>query len=271
VLKLITHRPLWLNILIGILLAAGLFTAFILSLNWLTNHGKSRTVPSIVGKKFDEAVKQLKKQGFDVVVQDSVYVDTLPKFTVIKQFPEADAVVKVNRNVYITVNRAVPPMIEMPNLVGYSFRNAEMILKTNNLKFGDSSFRSDFAKNAVLEQHYKGTPVAPGTKIRMGSVIDFVLGSGVGEEEFSVPGLVGMTYSNAKDILESNGLILVPLMVSPDITDTMNAYIYRQEPERFDDEGKKIKIRTGQMMNVWLSAEKPVIDSTKKLSDQKLN
>jgi hypothetical protein len=51
----------------------------------------------------------------------------------------------------------------------------------------------------------------------------------------------------------------------------MNAYIYRQEPERFDDEGKKIKIRTGQMMNVWLSAEKPVIDSTKKLSDQKLN
>ena len=65
-LKFITHRPLWLNILIGILIGIGLFTVFILSLNWLTNHGKSRTVPSVVGKNFDEAVILLKKQGFDI-------------------------------------------------------------------------------------------------------------------------------------------------------------------------------------------------------------
>ena len=260
-LKIITHRPLWVNILAGILIGVLLFTAFILSLNWLTNHGNSKTVPSVTGKNFDEAVKLLKKQGFDVVVQDSVYVDSFPKFTVVKQFPEGDAVVKVNRNVYITVNRSVPPMIEMPNLIGYSFRSAEMVLKNNNLKFGDTTFKPDFARHSVLEQLYNGSAIAPGTKIRMGSTIDFVLGSGVGQEEFAVPGLVGMTYGEAKTVLEENGLTVLP--IAQDVTDTMNAYIFKQEPERFDGDGKRLKIRTGQMITVFLQVDKPVVDTTK--------
>lgn len=262
-LKVITHRSLWANILTGLLIAVGLFTIFILSLNWLTNHGKSRTIPSVTGKNFDEAVKILEKQGFAVIVQDSIYIDTLPRFTIIKQFPEADAVVKVNRNVYLTVNRTVPPMVEMPNLVGYSFRSAEMVLKNISLRVGDTAFRPNFAKYSVLEQSYNGSPIAPGTKIRMGSKIDFVLASGVGNEEFSVPGLGGMTYGQAKQMLESNGLMIIPIIVDPDVTDTMSAYIYKQEPSQYDDEGKKIKIRTGQMMNVWLSKERKVSDTLK--------
>lgn len=263
-LKLITHRPLWVNILAGILLAAGIFTVFILSLNWLTNHGKSRTIPAVTGKKFEEAEKILKSGGFDVVVLDSVYVDTTttPGLHVIKQFPDADAVVKVNRNVYLTITRAVPPIVEMPDLVGYSFRSAEMVLKNNNLRLGDTTFKPSFDKMAVLEQWHNGTPIKPGTKIRMGSTIDFVLASGIGNEEFSVPGLSGMTFGEAKAILESNGLILVPLIVDSDVTDTMSAYIYRQEPTQFDEEGKKIKIRTGQMLNVWLGKERKTTDST---------
>jgi beta-lactam-binding protein with PASTA domain len=263
VLKTITHRPLWVNLLVGLLLIIGLFSLFIISLNWLTNHGKSRTVPAVAGKKFDEAVKLLKNQGFEVVIQDSVYVDTLMPFTVMKQFPDADAVVKVNRNVYLTITRAVPPLVEMPNLVGYSFRSAELVLKNNNLRLGDTSFKPDFAKHAVLEQLYNGSAIAPGTKIRMGSTIDFVLGSGVGESEFAVPGLIGMTYAEAKEMLEANGLVVLPI-ADRDVTDTLSAYIYRQEPNRTDDEGKKIKIRTGQMMTLFLSIEKPVADSLKK-------
>jgi beta-lactam-binding protein with PASTA domain len=262
VLKLITHRPLWVNILAGILLAVLLFTVFILSLNWLTNHGKSKTIPAVTGKNFDEAVKTLKSGGFEVVVLDSVYVDTVPGLHVVKQFPEADAVVKVNRNVYLTITRAVPPVVEMPDLVGYSFRSAEMVLKNNNLRVGDTTFKPSFDKMAVLEQWYNGQPIKPGTKIQMGSKIDFVLASGVGNEEFSVPNLEGMTFGQAKRVMEENGLLLIPLLVDPEVSDTMGAYIYKQEPSQFDDEGKKIKIRTGQMMNVWLSKDRKVPDST---------
>ncbi|MES1218895.1 MAG: PASTA domain-containing protein, partial [Bacteroidota bacterium] len=122
--KFITHRPLWLNILAGVLLVIGIFAIFIVSLNFLTHHGQSRTVPSVTGKNFEEARKLLRNSGFDIEIQDSLYIDTLPPLAVVKQVPEADEVVKENRTVYLTINRSVPPVIEMPNLIGYSLRNA---------------------------------------------------------------------------------------------------------------------------------------------------
>ena len=90
-LKFITHRPLWLNLVTALVLAVALFALFILSLNLLTHHGRSRPVPQVVGKTFAEAEKILDKEGFDIVIQDSIYVDTLPPTAVIKQIPESDA------------------------------------------------------------------------------------------------------------------------------------------------------------------------------------
>src|SRR3981081_1309725 len=106
-LKFITHRPFWVNLLAGFLLAIVFFFMIVLSLKLITHHGRSRTVPAVTGKNFDEAQKILNGLGFEVVVQDSIYLDSLPRFTVIKQVPEGDAVVKVNRTVYLTINRAV--------------------------------------------------------------------------------------------------------------------------------------------------------------------
>ncbi len=256
-LKFITHRPLWVNLVTAIVLTVALFAVFILSLNFLTHHGRSRTVPLVVGKTFAEAEKILDKEGFDIVIQDSVYIDTLPPLTIIKQVPESDAVVKVNRTVYLTLNRAVPPMVGMPNLIGFSFRNAEMNLSNLGLRVGDTVYKSDFAKNSVLDQLYNGEHIAPGTKIQIGSAVTLVLGTGVGETQFNVPNLVGWTYGEAKAKLEGNGLNILVVQVDPSIKDTLNAYIYRQDPPRFDEEGKPLRIRTGQLISVWLSAEKP--------------
>ena len=89
--KFITHRPLWLNVIIGILLSIGIFALFLLSLNWLTGHGEAATVPSVAGKSYEEARSILRKAGFDVEVQDSVYVDSIPPLKVIRQIPDADS------------------------------------------------------------------------------------------------------------------------------------------------------------------------------------
>ena len=136
-----------------------------------------------------------------------------------------------------------------------------MTLKNAGLKLGDTSFRPDFAKNAVLEQSFNGTPIQPGTKVRMGSRIDFVLGSGVGNTFFAVPDLVGKTYAEAKAMLESNGIGFASI-IAIGISDTMNAFIYQQRPERYNDEKKLQHIRPGQTMDIWLQTERPVKDST---------
>lgn len=259
--KFITHRPLWVNLLAGIIIALILFFVFIFSLNWFTHHDQSKTVPQVMGKSFEDAKELLEKSGFEVEIQDSIYVDTTKPRQVLKQIPEADEIVKVNRTVYLTINRTVPPMIEMPNIVGYSYRSAEMALKNANLRAGDTTFKADFAKNAVLEQLYKGSVIKPGTKIQMGSTIDMVLGDGVGDRQFVVPSLIGMTYSEAKTLLGTHGLGFGSI-VAPGIDDTLNAYIYKQSPGRFDDERRFRYIRSGQLMDIWLQIEKPVVDTT---------
>lgn len=262
--KFITHRPLWVNVLAGILLAIALFVIFIFTLNWITHHNESKTVPAVVGKSFGEAEKILEKAGFEVEIQDSIYVDTTKPMQVLKQVPESDEMVKINRTVYLTINRAVPPLVDMPNLVGFTFRTAEMELSNRGLKVGDTSYKFDFARNTVLEQRYKGNIISPDTKIPMGSAISFVLGNGLGNEKFIVPNLVGMRFCDARAMLQSNGLVMgaVAILSGNDITDTCNAYIYKQNPQRFDAAKNFQYIRKGQTMDVWLQREKPVIDST---------
>lgn len=258
----ITHRPLWVNILVGIILAVAIFALFLLSLNWITHHGRSASVPSVTGKKFEEASSILKQAGFDVEIQDSIYVDTMPPMAVIKQFPDGDEVVKSNRTVYLLLNRSEPPIIEMPNLVGYSFRNAQMLLKSMDLRLGDTTFKPDFAKNAVLEQHYKGSPITAGTKIRKGSVISFVLGDGVGNKEFVVPVITGMTYCEAREILEGNGIVIGAVVANTDVKDTCSAFIFKQNPDRFGEDKRIQRIRSGQTIDIWLQVDKPSIDTT---------
>ncbi|MBC7874394.1 MAG: PASTA domain-containing protein [Ferruginibacter sp.] len=248
-----TSRPLWVNILFAIFLIGFIFLIFLGSLGFLTRHNKILKIPAVTGKSMADASKILKEQGFDVQIQDSVYIDTLPILTVTRQFPEADASVKINRTVYLTVNRSVPPLIVMPRLVG-SFRNAVMILKQFGLKLGDTSYRVDFAKNSILSQLYEGKEIRPGTKIPMGSTISLVLGSGLSNITIGVPDLFGLSYNEAQVRLDSIGIGLVPIL-DAGVYDTLNAYIYRQNPERLNEERRVNRIRPGQLIDIWLSSE----------------
>ena len=260
--EFITKRPLWLNLIAGLILMIILLFLLSESLSPLTRHGKNRTVPNVIGKSYEEATKILSDNGFDVEIQDSIYSDTIAKGAVLRQVPDGDAIVKISRTVYLTVNRHVPPMIEMPNLIGFSFRNAELQLRNMGLRIADTIFKPDFARNSVLEQRYhKGGAIAPGTKIQQSTSIDLVLGNGVGDVEFSVPNLVGMRFADAKTLLETNGLSFLVVNPDPDVTDTLNAYIREQSPPRMGSDGKRIKIRSGQTMDVWLSVQRPVIDT----------
>lgn len=259
--KHITSRPLWVNVLVGFGIVMAIFVVFVFSLNGITHHGEAKTVPLVTGKTLSAVQQLLDSEGFELVIQDSVYYDTLSPAIVIKQVPEADAVVKVNRTVYVTVNRVVPPDVPMPNLIGYSFRNAEMILKNMGLKLGDTTFKPDFAKNSVLEQSYNGSSISPGTNIKMGSPVSLVIGSGIGNADMAVPKLIGLTYDEARILLETNGLIVGSVIPDPLVKDTASAFIYKQSPLSKTEDGFRVRIRPGQMIDVWLSVEKPVVDS----------
>lgn len=257
----ITKRSFFFNLLAAIVLLAFILFIFFSSLAFLTSHGESAKVPSVIGKSYAEAVSLLEQQGFIVGVKDSVYIDSLPPLSVVKQSPEEDEVVKQHRTIFLTVNRKLPPLVEMPDLRGFSLRSAELYLQTIGLKLGDTSFVPDIAKNAVKQQLYNGNDIAPGGKIPMGSKVDFILGSGVGDDEFNVPNLTGLTYSEAIGVLNAKAIGLGALILVDGVKDTATAFVVKQNPELSTTlEGQRYinRIRSGQMIDLYISVNPPI-------------
>ncbi len=265
--KFLTHRPFWLNVLVAILLAFLIIFTLLKLLGYITRHGDTLMVPSVTGKKTGEAIKLLESKGFEVQVQDSVYVDSAAKGTVIKQLPEGNSTVKVNRMVFITINRVIPPSFDMPKIEGQSLSAALDILERSHLKLEDTLFRPDFMKGYVLEQQYNGAKIAAGAKIQWGSRITLVIGAGLDGDRRIVPDVVGMTYAEAKSQLEAAGIIVSPVVQSG-VRDTANAYIIEQRPTRFNEEKVPNYIQPGQVMDLFLS---PTNDIPRDSGDVKKN
>lgn len=257
----ITKRSFSVNLLAAIVAGFLLVFLFMQTLDWITRHNRYIKVPDIKGKKIEEAQKMLEDQGFEVEVQDSVFFDTVPPLTVMKQLPLPGEMVKVNRTVYLTINRLQAPLIVMPNFVGQTFRSVQMQLKTLGFKLGDTTYKPDFAAGSVLEQLFKGNPVRPGVTIPMGSTIDLILGAGIQQSDMPVPAVLGMTFGEAKLLLEQNGLLLGAIVVDGAIADSSAAYIIKQHPAIKNEEGKPMLIRGGQLVDLWISMDKTKIDT----------
>jgi len=262
VFKFITNRPFWVNLLAAVILGLLLLFLFLKTLGWLTRHGEYLKVPAVTGMKTTEAIKLLEKQGFDVYIQDSVFTDTAARGIVLKQLPDPNSTVKINRTVFITVNRMVPPMIEMPNLEGQNLNFALSILERNHLKLADTIFRPDFMVGSVLEQQYNGERIKAKSKIQWGSSITLVVGSRSADEQQLVPTLVGMSYAEARAEMDANNIGLGALVVDGRITDTASAYVFKQNPETRDADGAPRFIQSGQVIDLWISqAMKYLTDS----------
>lgn len=255
--KWLTHRSFWFNLLAACILLIVIGFIFFASLGFITKHGDTIKVPDVGGQPAGVAEKTLKAENFRVIVQDSAYVDSLPPLAVVRQTPEAGGVVKVNRTIYLTLNKVSAPLTAMPDLVNYSFRSAEMTLESQRLKLGDTLYKPDITKNAVLEQLYKGKSIKAGEMIPEGSKITLVLGGGLGNIANPVPDLIGLTYQQALDLISASSLNVGVVLTSGPLTDTANAYVFRQNPPRLDQLERSNFIHAGESIDLWISQTNP--------------
>jgi beta-lactam-binding protein with PASTA domain len=260
VFKFITRQHFLVNLLLALALLFGIVFVFLSFLDIITKHNKYTEVPSVVNKNLDAAIEALESKGFKVEIQDSSWNPDVAPLMVMRQSPEPGQTVKANRLIFLTVNKSQPPLVDMPNLVGFSFRNAMLFINQIGLKLGDTLRKPDIAKDAVLEQLYQGRSIPPGTRIFKGSTVSFVLGSGLGENDFEVPDMYGLTYAEAKNLLQGMGLNIGAILPDPDVKDTMSAFIYRQNPNSITflpDGAKQVnRMREGQSLDIWLSVDK---------------
>jgi beta-lactam-binding protein with PASTA domain len=260
----ISRKPFWVNLLFLIAIGVLLIFMFFQGLGWFTGHGQYEKVPDVKRKPVKEAIRILESKGFHVEVQDTVYYDSVPLLSVVKQLPSANEVVKNSRTIFLTINRDKPPTSVVPNFLGQTYRMVEMQLRALNLKIGDTSYRIDFAKGSVLEQLYRGQQLKPGTALPYGSKIDFVLGAGLINVDRPVPLLVGLSFAEARAKIDTLGLVVGAIVSDGPITDSSTAVVFRQHPPLKNEEGVVFRIRQGQLIDVWITNNLQRADSLRK-------
>jgi beta-lactam-binding protein with PASTA domain len=240
----------------NLLLAVGSFIVVILiiffSLGYYTRHGTGIPVPQLKGLSVEKAMQVLHDQGFEYKI-DSVYVLDQPPGAVIEQDPDPGTNVKVNRTIYLTVVTRLAPNIKLPDLEPYTYREAQAIIANYGLKIGDTSYRSDIARDRILEVRFGGQSIKAGTNIPKGSKLDLILGNGAGASEVDIPELVNQDLDAAKFAIKGAGLTIGIITYQGTITDSTNVVVVAQSPMKTDSASKT---SIGTRINITVSQGK---------------
>jgi beta-lactam-binding protein with PASTA domain len=229
----------------NLLIATGsIFTFLIIlfySLGFYTHHGEGIPVPKLKGLPLAEAIELLEKQGLRYQINDSIYLIDQGPGVVVEQDPDPNTNVKSNRTIYLIVTKDAPN-IKFPDIEGKTFLEVRSILNNYQLKVGDTTYRSDVAKDVILEALFNGNILRKGQQISKGSQINLVLGDGLGASEVDIPNLLGLSLSEARMALSGSSLILGNVTFEG-ATDTVNSIVITQFPA-INDTLNKVSIGT---------------------------
>ncbi|MBR5568479.1 MAG: PASTA domain-containing protein [Bacteroidales bacterium] len=241
------------NLVIAGIIAIVLLFGSMIFLNVATQHNDEIEVPDFRGMTVAEAQIAAQKAGMRVEVADSVY-SKRNRGCVRGHNPQPGTMVKQGRRVLLTVNAVNAKKVAMPDLVGYSSRQAAAELSTRGLVLGRLIYKEDMATNNVLSQQYKGQPVAPGKLLEAESVVDLVVGLNDDDNETLVPNVTGRTAEDAIRSIHDHYLNVRTVKYDSSVQtyeDSLAAVVYRQNPEP-----SELSVGLGTDVSIYLKVEK---------------
>lgn len=209
--RLLTNKFFYISIVTIALVGAAtlyVFDAFLMPM--YTNYNEGVTVPDVTRVSLEEAEVLLTSYGLRFEVADRRSNSAFPANYVIDQSPSSSVIVKPNRKIYLTVNTAVKPKVEVPNVVNLSLRNAQIQLQNYGLEVGSISYESSRFKNAVLRQS-----IAEGTVVDKGATINLVISDGLGDKIVQIPEIIGLRLPEAQLKLREAGLRVGEIRFQP--------------------------------------------------------
>ena len=219
---------------------------------WLdsyTEHGSSVTVPDLRGMNIKGVESCLKTKNLSFKIADSsAYLPDKPSGTIVEQDPRSEEKVKQGRTIYLNITRSTAPLVKLPSLKDVSLRQAEAILEAYGLKSGEHIFKPDLAKNAVLGLMVNGKMIDENDEIPKGSVIDLIVGDGLGNTEVAVPELIGLSFEEAMFVLKGSSLNIGSVFYEGVVKDTLLARVVKQEPMP----GDSAFMNQGEAIDVYL-------------------
>ncbi|WP_255949537.1 Stk1 family PASTA domain-containing Ser/Thr kinase [Streptomyces odontomachi] len=156
------------------------------------------SVPDVRGLSYDEAVKQLKEQGFDNVERvDKESDQTAGK--VIGQKPSGDSKVEKGTTVTLTVAKE-KTQVAVPDVTGKTYEEAKALIEAAGL----TPQRQDVENGSVEAGKVIQTSPAANTQVPKGSNVTVQVAKAA--QQVAVPPLAGQRLGDAKQALQSAGL-----------------------------------------------------------------
>lgn len=240
------------TLLLGIAAAVAIVLGSALFLRIQTQHGRSFPVPDLRGLQSHEVVAVAQQHHLRAEITDSSYIMNRAPGVVIEQTPEAGTHVKNNRRVFLVINARNPMMVTMPNVVGYTLRQAKAILEQDGIEVGTLRFKADLGVYNVLGQEFDGAKIEAGQKVPKGSKITLVLGRGMYGEQTNLPQLIGMRLNDARNLIVEAALNVGKIQFDEtikDYKDSLAARVYDQYPAY----SMPNNIAFGTKVNIWLT------------------
>lgn len=169
-----------------------------------TEAGKDTvTVPKVEGMTKDDAVKALNEVGlgYKQVIQSS---KTVAKDTVISQGTKAGAKVAKNTQIILTISGGEDVVnTTVPSVTGETEDDAREKLEAAGFKVTvDYDYSSTVAEGKVIK-------ASPSGSVAKGTTVTITVSRGKQIQNVTMANLVGMTESDARQWLESNGLNVI--------------------------------------------------------------
>lgn len=148
-------------------------------LRLMTRHGKSVTVPNLVGMELSEATELMTEQQLSIKVIDSSKYDPIyPKFAILDQSPKAFKAVKAKRKIYVSINPSGYASVSIPDIIQITKRNAISKLNAVGLQIDTITYIPALGKDMVYAIKFEGDSIAIGAQLPRMSKIELVCGDG---------------------------------------------------------------------------------------------
>ncbi|MBR4995655.1 MAG: PASTA domain-containing protein [Alistipes sp.] len=247
-------------VLIAILVVSNLLMVVI------TRHGTHRAVPDFSGLKLAQVEAIADKQGFEIIINDSLFVPAYEGGIVLDQLPKSGAEVKAGRKVYVTINSFRQKMVKVPYVAGRSLRQAKNMLEVAGLGIEKLVYEEDIATNYVLAQIVEGKEMTDRSDVELEMGSGVVLKVGVEEDNNStiVPKAIGQSLQSAKSRLWEQGLNVGNIHFDEGINllNQKDARVYRQSISH------NATATLGTVVDLWLTLDDAAVDKSSAASDK---
>jgi eukaryotic-like serine/threonine-protein kinase len=228
------------SLLFLIALLIGAFDVVVMP--WYVGRDHVTKMPNIQGMSYNQAAKILEESGFSVKVASEYYNNNIPAGHIVSQMPFPLSTVKSSRTVYLTLSRG-KQLLEMPNLVGLSVRDARIALIRLGLSLHDAKyeFNDAVAANIIFQQTVKTKE-----RVGFGASVDVRVSLGPESVYALVPDVEGKALEDARNIISGAGFIVGTINTASDETFVANT-VLKQLPAPNDS------VKAGTSINLTIA------------------